>query len=93
MVSVRKLRWSPANVSHVARHGVTPAEVEAICHGEHVALQSRDWRLVLIGMTPASRFITTVIEPEGEDAYFVVTARPASRRERAYYRQETGNPT
>ncbi len=86
MVYVRRLTWNPSNVGHIARHGIAPEDVEVVCHGEHVALQTYGWRLLLIGPSRAGRVVTVVLESEGEDAYFVVTARPASRRERRYYR-------
>lgn len=90
MVYVRRLTWNPLNVAHIARHAISTEDVEAVCHGQHVALQTYGWRLLLIGPSRTSRVLTVLLEPEGEDVYFVVTARPASRRERAYYRQWLG---
>lgn len=36
------------NIEHIARHGVVPAEVEAVGSGEHRALATRDNRLMLV---------------------------------------------
>ena len=44
--------------------------------------------MILIGPTRTGRFVAAVIEPEGEDVYYVVTARPASRRERVYFQRQ-----
>ncbi len=36
MLAVRRLIWGPGNVAHIARHAVTPEEVEEVCHGAPV---------------------------------------------------------
>jgi hypothetical protein len=35
-VEVRRLVWDAWNVPHIARHDVTPDEVEAACHAQPV---------------------------------------------------------
>ena len=69
MPDVGRLIWDPWNIGHIARHDVTPEEVEQVCRGPHVE--------------------RVVLERRGPDAYFVITARPASRKERRIYRHET----
>ena len=44
--------------------------------------------MLVIGPTSAGRMLTVVIDPEGDGVYYPVTARPASRRERAVYARE-----
>jgi uncharacterized protein len=90
MVTVRRLRWDPWNVEHIARHEVTMEEVEGVCRGEPLAQQSHQGRMVLIGPTPAGRVLAVILEPEGFGVYYPVTARPASRKERALYDQNEG---
>jgi uncharacterized DUF497 family protein len=34
--------------------------------------------------------LAVVLDPEGEDVYYPVTARAASRKERRYYHQQKG---
>jgi uncharacterized protein len=90
MLHIRRLIWDPGNIAHVARHDVTVDEVEEVCHGDPVALRSYLARIVLIGPTQARRMLAVVLEPEGEDVYYPVTARPASRKERRYYQGQKG---
>ena len=90
MVSVRRLVWDPGNVAHIARHGVSPEEVDHVCQGEHIGRDAYGGRLLLIGPTDAGRLLAIVLEPLGEEAYYPVTARPASRKERRIYEREKG---
>jgi len=51
-------------------------------------------RLLIIGPTLAARVLAAVLKPEGDPGeYYVVTARPADRKERAVYRREQGGET
>lgn len=88
MLYVRGLVWDPANVAHIARHGITQLEVEEVCHGRHAVRQSYLQRIMLIGPTKSGRMIVIVLAPKDDGVYYTVTARPASRRERTLYAQE-----
>ena len=92
MPYVRRLTWDAWNVPHILRHGVSPDEVEEVCNGQHVVRETYQRRLILIGPTLARRMLAVVLEPESDagDAYYPVTARPASRKERRIYRDEKG---
>ena len=90
MIYIRQLIWDPWNVPHIARHGVSPEEAEEGCHGDPVQLQSYQGRVVLIGPTRAGRVPAVVVEHEGDDVYYPLTARPASRKERRYYQEQKG---
>ena len=61
---------------------MTPHEVEEVCSGRFVARYSYAGRVMLIGPTLEDRVLAVVLEPIGEGAHYVITARPASRRER-----------
>ena len=76
-------------MAHIARHPVTSDEVEEVCHGEHIVRQSYSDRLMLIGPAISGRMLAIVLEPGEEGVYYPVTARPASRKERRLYREET----
>ncbi len=69
-------------------HSVTTDGVEEVCETKFVVLEGYDGRFVIIGNTHAGRALRVVIEPEREERYYVVTARPASRRERGFYGEE-----
>jgi uncharacterized protein len=88
MAFVRRLIWDAWNVAHIARHQVTPEEVEQTCHGAPETLTGKKGRLLLIGPTTAGRMIAAVLEPLGRGVFYPVTARPASRKERRYYQEQ-----
>ena len=89
MITIRRLRWDPGNVAHIARHGITIEDVETACHSEPLVLQGYGGRLLVFGPARDGRLLTIVLEPETEEGnYDVITARHASRRERVMYRQE-----
>ena len=88
MVVIERLIWDPWNVRHIARHGVRPQEVEEVRHGPFATRASYGHRIMLIGRTLDGRALAVVLEPMNETDYYVVTARPASRKERRFY-QET----
>jgi uncharacterized DUF497 family protein len=90
MVYIRRLRWDPGNIAHIARHQVSPEEVEQVCHSEHIRRSAYAGRIMVIGRTQAGRTLSVVLDPEGDDAYYVVTARPSSRKERRIYSSAGG---
>ena len=79
---IDRLDWDPGNIAHIARHGVTPEEVEEVRNGRFVTRRSYANRIMIIGPTAGDRLLAVVLEPVEDRAYRVVTARPASRRER-----------
>lgn len=90
MLEVRRLVWGPWNVSHIRRHQVTPREVEEVCHDDPLVQQGREGRLALVGRTGADRVLTVILDLLVDGSHYVVTARPASRKERALYSREKG---
>ncbi len=78
----RSLRWTPYNIAHIARHGVFPIEAEEAVDAAGLIEPSYGGRYAFIGPAKSGRILTVVAEPEGAGVYLVVTARPASRKER-----------
>lgn len=93
MLYVRLLIWDTRNVPHIARHQVTREEVEEVCRGDYIVREGYKERIMLIGTTRAGRVLAIILDSEGDDTYYVVTARPADRRERRIYREEKGGET
>ena len=90
MASIGDLAWDVWNVNHIERHGVVPVEADEVCANAVIILQSYADRIVVIGPTNAGRMLAVILEPLDPDTKtnYVVTARPASRRERRLYREE-----
>jgi uncharacterized protein len=89
MLFVRCLIWDSWNVAHIARHDVSSDEVEEVCHGDHIIREGHTGRIMLIGPTKGKRMLAIILEDMGGDVYYVVTARPADRKERRLYQEES----
>lgn len=90
MIVIRRLIWDDWNVDHIARHGVTPEDVEEVCQGSYLVRQTYGGRLMVIGPNAAGNLLSAILAPEGEGAYYVVTARPSAKKERRIYRETKG---
>lgn len=90
MLSVRRLVWDSKNVAHIALHEMIPEDVEQLCHNQPVFETGKLGRLLVFGPTETGRMVTAVLDATAEQGvYYVVTARPASRRERRIYGEQT----
>lgn len=89
---VDRLVWDAWNVDHIAKHGVTPDDVEAAIAGDTVARETYKGRLLVLGPTRAGRLLAVVIGPVPDEpgAYYTFSARAASRAERRHYRAQQG---
>jgi uncharacterized protein len=90
MIHVQLLVWNEWNIEHIARHKVIPEEVEAVCQSAMVASETYAGRIRVIGTTAAGRELTVILAPRGEDVYYPITARPASRKERRLLSEAKG---
>ena len=91
MLFVRRLIWDTWNIAHIARHDVIPDEVEEVCHGWPVTNQTYKGRIRVVGPTRSRRMLTVILAPADEPGvYYLVTARPADRKERRSYEQQRG---
>ena len=70
---------------HIARHGVTLGDVYEVVDGRHLAVRSREGRLLLIGQTRGGRYLSIVVAPRGGNRYGLVTARDSVNHERARF--------
>lgn len=89
------LDWDDWNLTHIAKHPVTPAEVEEAIAGDAIARASYKNRLAVTGPTVAGRMLTVIIgeSPHQRHRYYVFSARPASRVERGEYQAAKGGST
>ena len=92
-VRIETLLWDEHNEAHIARHGVTPAEVEDVVFSPAtrwaVDNRFRPGRLVAHGATVAGRLLVVVCDtPTASALSYPVTARPINDRERRAYEGE-----
>ena len=63
------------NVQHIAEHGLTKDEVEAVLNAPHsVGSSESSGRPCVFGLTPAGEYIIVVFELIDEDSIYPVTA-------------------
>ena len=80
--------WDEDNVEHIARHRVSPEEAEEAAGVPRRAPHpAHSGRRAIIGMTIDGRLLMVVVERRGGRTLRVITARDATRRERAVYRR------
>jgi uncharacterized protein len=87
-MTIEHLVWDDWNREHIARHNVTPEEVEQVINNEYVFFPSYKGRVVILGLTDAGRALHITLAARGTGIYYVVTGRVADRKERAYYQQQ-----
>lgn len=90
------LEWDDENEEHLARHGITPDDVDSMIF-ESNWLSRRNkrshpaGRRVFIGPTAGNQIITVVLEPGRADSWRPVTGRVASPEEVDAYRRARGH--
>ncbi len=98
---IRRLIWPADRVEHIARHGITPAEVEDVCFtGNPLVLQAKSRgggeggggvgsnpTYYVLGRTAAGRYLFCVIIAFPDGNGYPVTARPMTDAERRRYQQ------
>lgn len=91
MITVKKLIWDPWNVRHIARHNISPDQVEAVCHGSPLVLRGQQKnRLVLIGLTEENLVMTVILESKGKGKYYPITAYPTDKHDVVLYERIKG---
>jgi uncharacterized protein len=87
MAHVFQLIWDGWNEEHIARHSVTPAEVEEVTANRPFTTRGRKDRYRLIGQTDSGRLLTVIVAPRGGGEAYVLTAREVTREERRAYQR------
>lgn len=88
MIFIRKLIWDSWNIKHIARHDITPEEVEYTCHNEPLILRGQQKnRLVLIGKTEENRILAVILESQGRGIYYPITAYLAYEKDKKLYKR------
>lgn len=86
-------QWDSGNIAHLAKHDVTPDEAEQVISNHPLDLnrqiRTNEKRLVQLGETD-SRRVLVVITTMRESLIRVVTAYPAGKRLRTFYKTQKG---
>jgi uncharacterized DUF497 family protein len=84
---VSEFEWDAENKAHIARHGVTPREVEEVFKRKVVIAADPfpdEQRIDVYGRTATGRYLVVVYTPRG-DRKRCVTAYPMNRTKRNQY--------
>ncbi|MDP2905139.1 MAG: BrnT family toxin [Candidatus Omnitrophota bacterium] len=85
---IEEIVWTEDTVSHIARHGVEPKEVEEACfEGSAYILKAKYNRYLALGRTQNGRCLTIVFAYLGKNKAKIITARAMSETERNLYKR------
>ncbi|HUT90330.1 MAG TPA: hypothetical protein VMY37_12590 [Thermoguttaceae bacterium] len=88
---ISELVWPEDRVEHIARHGVTPHEVEQACFGRPLVQRAKSGgpnpAYYVLGETDSGRYLFCVVIQFPDRKGYPVTARPMTDKEKRRYRQ------
>jgi uncharacterized DUF497 family protein len=83
--------WPGHRIEHVARHGVTPEEVEQVCFGKslvrRVKSEGENPVYHIRGQTRAGRYLLCIVIEFPDGKGYPVTAREMTAKEKRRYRK------
>ena len=85
---IRGFVWDDENVAHIARHGVSPDEVEEALVGDPLVLRGADDRYLAYGRTENDRWLFMVYVTRPGSRVRALTARDMTEREKRLYRRK-----
>lgn len=80
-IRVKRLIWDSWNIKHIEKHSVTKNEIELAIKNLAYHKQTYYGRYLLVGRS-GLRILAVVLKRLDVTAYYVVTARDASKKER-----------
>jgi uncharacterized protein len=85
--------WTDESEDHIARHHVTPTEVEQVVYSRRRAEEpNRDQTTKVFGTTDAGRYLAILLTGALDGRDYVVTARDMTDTERRAFRRKKGGP-
>ena len=90
-MKIYELIWPQDRIEHIARHGVTPDEVEEVFLNkpfiQRAKSQGENPVYHVLGQTNSGRYLFCVVIRFPHSRGYPVTARPMTDREKRRYRQ------
>ena len=90
-MKVNEFIWLEDRVNHIARHNVTPEEVEEVCFGrafvQRAKSEGKNPVYYALGRTAAGRYLFCAVIQFPDGKGYPVTARPMTVKERRRYNQ------
>lgn len=84
------IHWTDDNEAHIARHGVSPQEVEEAVEFPYWTFSGREGTTILLGRTYGGRCLTVVLAESTRHhrSWYVVTAREMTSKERRTFQRK-----
>jgi uncharacterized protein len=88
---IRDFVWPQDRIDHIARHDITPEEIEEICFGQpliqRAKSQGKNPVYYVRGQTIEGRYLFFVFIQFPDGRGYPVTARPMTEREKSRYKR------
>lgn len=78
------VEWTPDRIEHIARHGITPMEVEEIFTSAEVFRRGRGGVYEAWGQTESGRYLLVIFRYLGHNQPWVITARDMDENEKRF---------
>ena len=90
-MKIRELIWPEDRIDHIARHGVTPTEVEEVCFSDSFVQRAKSEGknpvYYVLGQTEAGRYLFCAIIQFPNSKGYPITARAMSDKEERRYKK------
>ena len=91
LMKITAIIWPEDRIEHIARHGVTPEEVEEVCFENSLVQRTRSQGknpvYYVLGQTADGRYLFCVIIQFPDKNGYPVTARPMTAKEKRRYQK------
>ncbi|MGI9862073.1 BrnT family toxin [Moorella naiadis] len=93
---ITRLVWNEEIIEHIAKHDVTPEEVEEVCFGQPLILKNKQPTKGLnpiyyaLGQTESGRYLIVMFIYLNKGQAMVITARDMNKAERKQLYQRRG---
>jgi uncharacterized protein len=88
-MKIEKIIWDQETVNHIARHTVSPEEVEEVLFNEDdspLILKGKEGKYLAYGQTQSGRYLLVVWAIHYKKTG-IITARDLTKREKQFYRK------
>jgi len=90
-MKIHEIIWPEDQIDHIARHGVTPEEVEEVCFSRALVQRAKSKGknpvYYVLGQTAAGRYLLCVVIQFPDGKGYPVTARPMTDKEKRRYKK------
>ncbi|MFN0199241.1 MAG: BrnT family toxin [Planctomycetaceae bacterium] len=90
-MKIHSLLWPDERIEHIARHAVTPEEVEQVCFGHALVLRAKSEGpnpvYYVLGQTDADRYLFCVVIAFSDGNGYPITARTMTDKEKRRFRE------